>query len=77
MMNVIITKGSGELKTEAICLEREVMTLKMAIEEAIMKGQRSLAVFTDVPESEVVFDDDFGLTCAGTGSGVVGWVEDF
>lgn len=53
------------------------MTLKMAIEEAIMKGQRSLAVFTDVPESEVVFDDDFGLTCAGTGSGVVGWVEDF
>lgn len=65
------------MKTEAICLEREIMTLKMAIEEAIMKGQRSLAVFTDVPESEVVFDDDFGLTCAGTGSGVVGWVEDF
>jgi hypothetical protein len=77
MMNVIIAKGSKGLETEAKCLEHEVMTLRTAIEEAIMRGQKSLAVFTDVPESSVVFDDDFGLSYAGTGSGVVGWVDDF
>lgn len=65
------------METEVKCLEREVMTLKTAIEEAIMKGQKSLAVFTDVPGSGVVFDEDFGLTRGGTGSGVVGWVDDF
>jgi hypothetical protein len=53
------------------------MTLKTAIEEAIMKGQKSLAVFTDVPESSVVIDEDLGLTYRGTGSGVVGTVDDF
>jgi hypothetical protein len=77
MVNGIITKGRSKLETEVKCLEREVMTLKTAIEEAIMKGQKSLAVFTDVPESSVVFDEDPGLTCRGTGSGVVGWVDDF
>jgi hypothetical protein len=77
MVNVIITKGRNELETEVNCLEREVMTLKTAIEEAIVKGQKSLAVFTDVPKSRVVFDEDLGLTCGGTGSGVVGWVDDF
>jgi seryl-tRNA synthetase len=77
MVNGIITKGRSKLETEVKCLEREVRTLKTAIEEAIMKGQKSLAVFTDVPESGVVFDEDLGLTCGGTGSGVVGWVDDF
>jgi hypothetical protein len=77
MVNGIITKGRSKLETEVKCLEREVRTLKTAIEEAIMKGQKSLAVFTDVPESGVVFDEDFSLTCRGTGSGVVGWVDDF
>ena len=77
MVNGIVTKGRNRLETEVKCLEREVMTLKTAIEEAIMKGQKSLAVFTDVPESSVVFDEDLGLTYRGTGSGVVGTVDDF
>jgi len=77
MVNVIITKESSELKTGAKCLEREVMTLKMAIEEAIMKGQKSSAASADVPESGVVFGEDFGLSCADTGSGIVGSVDDF
>jgi hypothetical protein len=77
MVNVIITKGSRKLETEVECLEHEVMTLKTAIEEAIMKGQKSLAVFTDVPESGVVFDEEFAMTCSDAGAGVVGWVDDF
>lgn len=66
-----------KLETEVTCLEREVMTLKMAIEEAIMKGQKSSTAVTDIPESGVVFEEDFGLSCAGTGSGIVGSVDDF
>ena len=77
MVSVTVTKGSSELKTEVKCLEREVMTLKTAIEEAIMKGQRSVAVIDCVLESRAVLDEDPALTCAGTGSGVVGWVDDF
>ena len=76
-MNVIITRGSGKLETEVKCLEREVMTLKTAIEEAIMKGQKSLDLLGDTPESDVVFDEEFAMTCSDTGAGVVGWVGDF
>lgn len=77
MVNVVLTEGSKRLETKVKCLEREVMTLKTAIEEAIIRGQKSLVVLTDVPESDPGFDDDFGLACADTGSGVVGWVDDF
>ena len=77
MMNVTITKGSKELETEVKCLEDEVMILKTAIEEAITKGQKSLALVSDIPESGVVFDEGFASTCADVGPGVVGWVDDF
>jgi hypothetical protein len=77
MMNVTITKGSKKLETEVKCLEDEVMTLKTAIEEAIIKGQKPLALLSDIPESGVVFDEEFALTCADVGLGVVGWVDDF
>jgi len=53
------------------------MTLKTAIEEAIMKGQKSLDLLGDTPESDVVFDEEFAMTCSDTGAGVVGWVDDF
>jgi hypothetical protein len=58
-------------------LHDDVMTLKTAIEEAIIKGQKSVAVLSDIPESDLVSNEDFALTCVNTGSGVVGWVNDF
>jgi len=76
-MNVIITEGSKELETKVKCLEDEVMTLRTAIEEAIIKGQKSVAVFSDISESDLVAAEDFALTCVNTGSGIVGWVDDF
>jgi hypothetical protein len=58
-------------------LHDDVMTLKTAIEEAIIKGQKSVAVFSDISESDLVATEDFALTCVNTGSGIVGWVDDF
>ena len=52
------------------------MILKMAIEEAIIKGQKSVAVLSDIPESDLVSDEDFALTRVNAGPGVVGWVDD-
>ena len=65
------------METEVKCLEDEVMTLKTAIEEAIIKGQKSVAVLSDIPESDLVSNEDFALTCVNAGSGVVGWIDDF
>ncbi|HUW46327.1 MAG TPA: hypothetical protein VMW50_11110 [Dehalococcoidia bacterium] len=58
-------------------LQDEFVTLKTAIEEAIIKGQKSVAVLSDIPESDLVSDEDFALTCVNAGSGVIGWVDDF
>jgi hypothetical protein len=55
----------------------DVRTLKMAIEEAIIKGQKSVAVLSDIQESGLVSKEDFALTCVNAGSGVVGWIDDF
>jgi len=76
-VNLIAIKGSKELETEVKCLEDEVMILKVAIERAITKGQKSLSLLSDIPGSEVVFDEDFAVTCVDVGPGVVGWVDDF
>jgi len=65
------------LEMEVKCLYDDVVTLKTAIEEAIIKGQKSVAVLSDIPESDLVSDEDFALTCVNAGSGVVGWVNDF
>lgn len=65
------------MKTEVKCLEDQVMILRMAIEEAILKGQKSLDLVSDIPDSDVVFDEDFAVTCADAVPGVVGWVDDF
>jgi hypothetical protein len=62
---------------EVKCLYDDVVTLKMAIEEAIIKGQKSVAVLSDIPESGLVSNKDFALTCVHAGSGVVGWLDDF
>ena len=62
---------------EVKCLYDDVVTLTMAIEEAIIKGQKSVAVLSDIPESDLVSHEDFALTCVHAGSGVVGWIDDF
>ena len=65
------------MEMEVICLYDDVVNLKAAIEEAIIKGQKSLPGLNDIPESDLVSNDDFDLTCVNTGSGVVGWLDDF
>ncbi len=58
-------------------LQDEFLTLKTAIEEAIIKGQKSVAGLDDIPDSGLVSNEDFALTCVNAGSGVVGWIDDF
>jgi len=72
---VITNRGSKKLEVEAKRLQDEFVTLKMAIEEAIIKGQKSVAILGDIPESDLVSDEDFALTHMNGGSGVVGWVD--
>jgi len=74
---VITNRGSKKLEMEVERLQDEFVTLKMAIEEAITKGQKSLAGLNDIPESDLVSDEDFDLTHMNGGSGVVGWVDNF
>jgi len=62
---------------EVKCLCDDVVTLKAAIEEAIIKGQKSLDGLNDIPRSGPVSNKDFALTCVNAGSGVVGWLDDF
>jgi len=77
LFEVTVNRGGKKLEMEVKCLQDEVMTLKTAIEEAIIKGQKSVAVLSDIPESDLVSDEDFALTCVNAGSGVVGWADDF
>jgi hypothetical protein len=74
---VITRIGSKKLEMEVKSLYDDVVTLKMAIEEAIIKGQKSVAVLGDIPESDLISKEDFALTCVHAGSGVVGWLDDF
>jgi hypothetical protein len=62
---------------EAERLRDEVMILKVAIEEAINKGQKSMGDLNDIPRFELVSNEHFTLTRMNTGSGIVGWVDDF
>jgi hypothetical protein len=76
-MDVITSARSEKLETEVKYLHDEIMTLKMAIEEAIIKGQKSLDLVSDIPESDTVVDEDFAMSCADAVPGVVGWIDDF
>ena len=58
-------------------LHDEVVTLKQAIEEAIIKGQKSMGDLYDISESVLVTREDSTFTYMNEGSGVVGWVDDF
>jgi len=65
------------LEMEAKRLQDEFVTLKTAIEEAIIKGQKSMGDLDGMPRYGLVSDEDFALTCVNASSGVVGWVDDF
>lgn len=75
---LIANRGSKklEMKVERPYDDVMVMTLKMAIEEAIIKGQKSVAVLSDIPESDLLPDDELAITQVNAGSGIVGWVGD-
>jgi hypothetical protein len=74
---VIANRGSKKLEMEVKRLYDDVVTLKAVIEEAIIKGQKSVAVLSDIPESPLFSNEDFALTGMNAGSGVVGWLDDF
>jgi len=69
------------LEMEGKRLNDEVAILKTAIEaaieEAINKRSKSIDDLNDISGSDLVSNNDFDLTCVNTGSGVVGWVDDF
>ena len=65
------------MEMEVKRLYDDVVTLKAAIEEAIIKGQKSVGDLNDIPGSDLVSNEDFALTSMNAGSGVVGWVNDF
>ena len=73
----ITNRGSKKLEMEGKRLHDEFVILKTAIEEAIKNGQKSIDDLNDISGSGLVSNKDFDLTCVNTGSGVVGWVDDF
>jgi hypothetical protein len=77
IVTVIASRESEKLETEVKCLNDEVLILKKAIEEAIIKGQRSFGVVSDIEDSGVIRDEELDLVDVNRGSGVVGWVDNF
>jgi hypothetical protein len=73
---VIASEGSNKLETEVKCLYDEVMTLKMAIEEAIIKGQKSFGALIDITESDMTSDGELDPIDVNRAAGVVGWIDD-
>jgi hypothetical protein len=65
------------LEREIERLHDDVMTLKTAIEEAIIKGQKSVGGLSSVRRSGLVSHKDLALTSTNAGSRVVGWLDDF
>jgi hypothetical protein len=74
---VIIDRGSKKLEMEVKRLQDEFVTLKTAIEEAIIKGQKSMAGPNDMRGYGLVSEEDLVRTSMNAGSDVVGWVDDF
>jgi hypothetical protein len=76
VLNVLTCYGSRKLEIETKCLQDELVTLKLAIEKAIMKGQRSVANAGEVPEHTLISGEYSMHTHAAARPGVVGWVDD-
>ena len=65
------------MEMEVKRLQDEFVTLKTAIEEAIIKGQKSMAGPNDMRGYGLVSEEDLVRTSMNAGSDVVGWVDDF
>jgi hypothetical protein len=76
-VKVITKRGSEKVEAEVKSLYDEVMTLTTAIDEAIIKGQKSLGAHNGIPGYDPVSNDDLAFTYTHRGSGVVGWADDF
>jgi len=75
-VEVIASKGGSRLKREVKCLDDEVLTLKVAIEEAIIKGQKTFGALSDTTKSGMTADDEPDVVDANGDSGLVGWIDD-
>ena len=65
------------MEREVKRLHDDVVALKMAIEEAIIKGQKSLDNLNDIPEPCLVSNEDFALTRVNAGSRTAARLADF
>ncbi len=74
-MEVIARKGGSRLETDVKCLYDEVLTLKTAIEEAIIRGQKAFGTLSGSPESAMTADEELDLADIQQGPGLVGWVD--
>jgi hypothetical protein len=75
-VELIACKGGSRLETEVKCLYDEILTLKVAIEEAIIKGQKAFGALTEATKSGMTADEELDLLDVNRGSGLVGWVDD-
>ena len=74
-MEVIARKGSSRLRTDVKCLYDEVLTLKTAIEEAIIRGQKAFGTLSDRTESGMTANAELDPVDVIGGSRLVGWVD--
>ena len=65
------------MKMEVKRLQDEFVTLKTAIEEAIIKGQKSRDGLSDIPRPGLVSNEDFALACIHAGSRTAARLADF
>ena len=74
----MITNRKGKkLEIESERLRDEILILKTAIEEAIIKGQKSINGLYDISEFVMVTHKGSVFNCMDAGSGIVGWVDNF
>jgi len=73
----ITSRRNKEMERDMKCLREECVILKAAIEEAVSKGRQFMDDLNDIPRYGMDFSKDFVFTHLNTGSGIVGWVDDF
>lgn len=61
--------------TDVKCLYDEILTLKTAIEEAIIKGQKAFGTLSDSTESGMTANAELDPVDVIGGSRLVGWVD--
>jgi len=77
LFKIRVNPGSDKVEKEVKRLYNDVMTLKMAIEEAIIKGQKSLPDLKDIAEPRRASNEGFALARTNTSSSIVSGLNDF